>query len=87
MSAIPVPGEALGGCSGDVAEAADWARGIASEWGPVVARLDGGRTTTGDRLLWTIYARPDVEPSREQRVEAAEDRAEQSAFDAWRERR
>lgn len=29
---------------------------------------------------------PDVEPSREQRVEAAEDRAEQAAFDAARER-
>jgi hypothetical protein len=32
-----------------------------------------------------IAAWPIDEPTREQRIESAEDRADQAAFDAWRE--
>ena len=58
------PGEWLGGCSGDVAEAVDFALEVAVDWGQrVVVRLDGpnegdnGRTFSPERrLLWTVFA-------------------------------
>lgn len=63
----PAPGEELGGGSGEVAWAVDFAREIAAEWRTrIVARLDGGRTVNGDgtpnpggKLLWTMYAKED----------------------------
>ena len=60
-----------GGCSGPVAEACDYAREIAQEWGErMVVRFDGARTNHPDgtpndpngRLLWTIFAATEEGP-------------------------